>query len=190
MYEKRLVLNFNGKNMISVGFGQGKDFEVIFSIDGIDKGLIISREIYSRDLDESTLLPLTNTKKGIEPYVGGFDGYLESYSDKSIIFQSGLEVDYKLTPETYIDLNYWSPGHIVIDKKNKEINISILSIEVNTESESEYFLEKFIIKGVKGDVWEDIDINGACENIGNHITVKPNMLLEVLVHNRQNVCLF
>lgn len=191
MCEKRLVLNFNGKDLIAVGIGQGKAMEVIFTIDGIESGITVSRSIHNRPAEDTVLLPLTNPKLDLlKETVDGFDGFLESYEEKTILFQKGIVADYKLTPETIIDLDYWTPCSINIDKVNKKIELFILSTIIDEGDKSDYLLERFILQGLETDNWEDVDIIGACENIGNHVKLGKDLSLEISVHNRQNVCLF
>ena len=187
MMEKRLVLNFNGKDSIKVCLDHSRDAEIILSIDGVKSGIRICRELFERDPEDNILLPIINdiTLKSTV----GFEGYNEGYSEKIIPFVPGLESDYKLSPENIVDLSKWSPAHIIVDMENKEITIYILTVNKTTleESEEEYFIEKFKIYGLKSDNWEDLDINGASMTVGNHIKINPSGLVEILVHNKQNV---
>ena len=186
MMEKRLVLNFDGKDSIKVCLNHGRDAEIILFIDGVKSGISISREIFERNPENENLLPLMKQETLIS--VEGFEGYNEGYRNKEISFIPGLETDYKLSPENIVDLSKWSPSHITIDMKKKEIHIWALTVnKTQGESDWEYYLERFVILGMENDEWEDLDINGASKSIGNHVKILPFGLVDILVHNKQDV---
>ena len=185
MIEKRLVFNFDGKDSIKVCLDHSKDAEIILSIDGVKSGVRICRELFKRNPENDVLLPIIN-KITLKSAIG-FEGYNKGYSEKIIPFVPGIESDYKLSPENIVDLSKWSPAHIIVDMENKEITIYILTVNKTLEESEEYFIEKFKIYGLKSDNWEDLDINGASMTIGNHIKINPSGLVEILVHNKQNV---